>query len=242
MDTGHVDDWEIVVRLLVGGGLGAVIGFEREIDGHEAGVRTHCLLALGAALFGLLSVSAFSDFIGLRNSTNVNIDVSRIASYIPAGVGFIGAGTILKRHNRVRGLTTAASLWVAAAVGLAAGLGAWVATVAATVIGLLSLLAERPVEAITRRVRGRGGEVHVTVETADAAGTIAHLCDLAGTRGHVHQVDRSDDGALVVVLRTGPASPDDVTRLVGRIVGLPGVRAVHHETGGGGRAGGRGGG
>lgn len=135
---------ETALRLGVASVFGAVIGLEREIDGHDAGVRTHMLLALGAAVFGALSVGAFESFLGPRNSTDVSYDPSRIASYVAAGIGFLGGGVIMKRDEGVKGLTTAASLWVVSAVGLAAGLGFWPAATVGSAIALVVLVAERP--------------------------------------------------------------------------------------------------
>jgi putative Mg2+ transporter-C (MgtC) family protein len=226
IDTGHVSHLEAIARLAAAGGLGALIGFEREVDGHEAGVRTHSLLALGAALFGLLSVSAFSGFVMPRNDTNVTLDVSRIASYIPAGIGFLGGGVILKRHNRVKGLTTAASLGVVSAVGLAAGLGAWLAACAAAAICLLGLLAERPLALLMGRLRGHSGHLTVEVQPDSSTETLAALVDLVGARGRVLKVERADDGGLSVEVRAGPRSPAEISVLTTTVAGLPGVRAV----------------
>jgi putative Mg2+ transporter-C (MgtC) family protein len=148
---------ETALRLVAGAGFGGVLGIEREWRGHEAGARTHMLLALGAALFGVLSVGAFGGFFAQRASTDVSMDPTRIASYVAAGIGFLGAGTIMKEGDRVRGLTTAASLWAVAAVGLASGLGFWPGAVIASAIALVTLLAERPLRAMTRRWPGSGG-------------------------------------------------------------------------------------
>ena len=133
--------------------FGAVFGFEREVDGHDAGLRTHVLLALGAALFGALSVGAFGEFVAPRNSTDLNIDPTRIASYVAAGVGFLGCGAIIKQGERVRGLTTSASLWVAAAVGLSSGLGFWSGSMIASGIAIVVLVADRPLQKLTARTR-----------------------------------------------------------------------------------------
>lgn len=135
------------MRLLVAASLGGLLGLQREQHGRSAGLRTHMLLSLGAALFAVVSVSGFDDFlVDDRGSTNVTFDPGRIASYVAAGVGFIGGGTILKRQREgdVKGLTTAASLWVAAAIGVACGLGVWVAPVVAAAIALVSLAVLHP--------------------------------------------------------------------------------------------------
>lgn len=152
----HVSLAETALRLGVASLFGGIIGLEREVDGHDAGTRTHMLLALGAAVFGVLSVGAFADFLAPRNSTDISFDPSRVASYVAAGVGFLGGGAILKRAEGVKGLTTAASLWVVAAVGLAAGLGFWPAAAVGSGIALVVLVAERPLRRVLSKRQGGG--------------------------------------------------------------------------------------
>jgi len=150
----HLGTWVVLARLAGATGLGMLLGIDRELDGHEAGIRTHALLALGSALFGAISVGAFGAYVvASKSATNVTVDVSRVASYVAAGVGFLGAGTILKKGDRVKGLTTAASLWVTAAVGLAAGLGFWPGAVAAALLAFAGLVSERPVKWLRARSR-----------------------------------------------------------------------------------------
>lgn len=145
--------YEILGRLALAAVLGAVVGLERESAGQDAGFRTHLMVALGAALFGAVSVGAFDRFV-TDDPTNVRVDVTRIASYVAAGVGFIGGGVILKHAGNVRGITTATSLWTAAAIGLAAGVGFWFGALAATVIALVALAGLKPLSGwIGRRSR-----------------------------------------------------------------------------------------
>jgi putative Mg2+ transporter-C (MgtC) family protein len=139
------DSADVIVRLVVAALLGGVLGAEREFDGQDAGLRTHLLLSLGAALFGAISVGAFADFAGDPGETNIRIDVTRVASYVAAGIGFIGGGTILKHRGTVSGITTATSLWTTAAVGLAVGLGLWVGALTATALALVALRGLKPV-------------------------------------------------------------------------------------------------
>ncbi len=103
MDVADLSTLDVVVRVVGGALLGAVVGIERESAGQEAGFRTHLLLAAGAALFSVASVGAFDSFI-TDSDTNVQIDVTRIASYVAAGIGFIGGGVIVKQHGSVRGI------------------------------------------------------------------------------------------------------------------------------------------
>jgi len=133
---------DLSLRLMVGLVLGAVIGFERELHRQPAGFRTHSLVALGAALFTV--VSAF----GFEGSM---VDPTRIAAQIVSGIGFIGAGTILQHRGHIRGLTTAASLWSVAAIGTAAGAGMYVVAVVGTVLVLVVLSLLDWVENFTKR-------------------------------------------------------------------------------------------
>jgi putative Mg2+ transporter-C (MgtC) family protein len=130
------------VRLAAGLVLGAVIGFERELHRQPAGFRTHSLVALGAALFTIVSAYAF---------VGPMVDPTRIAAQIVSGIGFIGAGTILQHRGSVRGLTTAASLWAVAAIGTAAGAGLLVMAVVGTVLILVVLQLLDVVEGFARR-------------------------------------------------------------------------------------------
>ncbi len=136
--------YEIVGRIGLAALLGGLLGFEREFDGNFAGLRTHLLLTVGAALFAVVSVAGFDAMITERANSNVNVDVTRIAAYIAPGVGFIGGGAILKANGRIRGLTTAASLWTAAGIGVACGVGFWIGAVTATVIALIALEVLQP--------------------------------------------------------------------------------------------------
>jgi putative Mg2+ transporter-C (MgtC) family protein len=123
------------LRLLLAAVLGAIIGFQRERAHRPAGLRTHILIATGAALFTLISTYAFP-----------TADPSRIAAGVVTGIGFLGAGTILHRTRVVEGLTTAASIWAVAAIGMAAGSGLYILSVVATVIVFIVLLLPHPGE------------------------------------------------------------------------------------------------
>ena len=111
---------ETLLRLLVAAGLGGVIGLERELDEKAAGLRTHMLVSVGAALFTLVGAYGFSDFF---DGNTVSFDPSRVAAQIVTGIGFLGAGVIFRQGFTVRGLTTAASLWLVGAIGRALGGG-----------------------------------------------------------------------------------------------------------------------
>ena len=130
-DLGLATEINLAVRLAMGLVLGAVIGFERELQRQPAGFRTHSLVALGAALFTVVSGYGFGG--------GDNVDPTRIAAQIVSGIGFIGAGTILQYRGHIRGLTTAASLWAVAGVGMAAGAGLYGVAVSGTALMLVVL-------------------------------------------------------------------------------------------------------
>ncbi|MEK6350688.1 MAG: MgtC/SapB family protein, partial [Burkholderia sp.] len=138
-----LNNFELVMRLVLAAALGSVIGFERERLSWAAGLRTHMLVCVGSALIMIVSAFGFADVLG---KPQIVLDPSRIAAQVVSGIGFLGAGSILMRGEIVRGLTTAASLWSVAAVGLAVGGGLYVAAIAATVIVLVILAGIKPLE------------------------------------------------------------------------------------------------
>ena len=134
---------ELVLRLVVAAVLGGLVGLERERLEWAAGMRTHALVSLGSALFMVVSIFGFSDIL---NEQHVILDPSRVAAQVASGIGFIGAGTIIFRREIVKGLTTAASIWAVAAVGLAVGGGMFLAAISATLLALALLVLARPVK------------------------------------------------------------------------------------------------
>ena len=138
-----LDDQQTILRLVIAAAAGSVIGLERERLQWAAGLRTHMLVCVGSCLVIIVSAFGFEDV--LRDK-NVVLDPSRIAAQVVSGIGFLGAGTILLRGEIVRGLTTAASLWAVAAIGLAVGSGLYVAALSTTVIVLLILAGIKPIE------------------------------------------------------------------------------------------------
>jgi uncharacterized membrane protein YhiD involved in acid resistance len=146
---------ELALRLIAGLALGAIIGFEREMHRQPAGFRTHSLVSLGAALFAIISAYGYG---------GANIDPTRITAQIVSGIGFIGAGTILQSRGRVRGLTTAASLWSVAAIGTAAGTGLYVLAMLGTVLILVVLSLLDRVEDFARQRFALGPEENEVLE------------------------------------------------------------------------------
>lgn len=166
---------EMIVRLLVAAAAGSVIGFERERLQWAAGLRTHMLVCVGSCLVIIVSAYGFSDVLG----PHVVLDPSRVAAQVVSGIGFLGAGTILLRGEVVKGLTTAASLWAVAAIGLAIGTGLYVAGLATTAIVLLILAGIKPIE---ERFRDRTQTRQVVISAKRNAISMATLHDVLGGR------------------------------------------------------------
>ena len=164
-------DAGLAIRLLVAATLGALVGLEREIHEHPAGMRTHLLVSLGSAGFTVLSIFAFAA---------PGADPGRIAAQIVSGIGFLGAGAILKEGATIRGLTTAASLWAVAAVGMAAGAGAWIVAVTITAIAIISLW---PLRLVAERFIGRDPHTVRVRLIVDDPQALAQVLDVIGENG-----------------------------------------------------------
>jgi putative Mg2+ transporter-C (MgtC) family protein len=190
---------QLVLRLAVAAVLGCLVGLERERLEWAAGMRTHALVSLGAALFMVVSMFGFSDVL---NEQRVILDPSRVAAQVASGIGFIGAGTIILRREIVKGLTTAASIWAVAAVGLAAGGGMFLAAGSATLLALALLVLARPVK--QRLFPNRKAARRVTlVLTQDAS--------LAELRS---EVDAAEVHLDRIVVRPSPTDDEDTAELV----------------------------
>ncbi|MGA1845434.1 MAG: MgtC/SapB family protein [bacterium] len=144
---------EMTLRLGIAAVLGGIIGIERERHGRPAGFRTHILVSLGSALIMMVSLYIYEIFIHFQTANYASgVDPGRVASMVVAGIGFIGAGTIMQSRGSIWGLTTAACLWVSAGIGLAVGCGYYTPAIIATLISLITLvLLKRPVEHLIRK-------------------------------------------------------------------------------------------
>ncbi len=208
----------LIIRLLGAAAMGAAIGLEREHHGHPAGTRTHLLVALGSAVFTELSIYGFP------SSPSAPVDPTRIAAQIVTGIGFLGAGAIIKYGASIRGLTTAASLWCAAAVGMAAGTGAWVLAIAGSVIVVVSL---GPVGWMTNRVglAGREADLRLSVVDLDVLGPVSR--ELLARRVEVLQLTTSrNEGRYDVDLHLHLPSQLVRLDLIGALERIEGVEVI----------------
>ncbi len=153
-----IDENTALLRLLLAFGLGFALGFEREVRGQDAGLRTHILVCLGSCLFTLASLYVAAP-LGPDTPQEVRADVTRIASQVVVGIGFLGGGAILRHGTSIKGLTTAANLWLTASVGLSVGLGFNVPAAATVGLSLVTLVGLRFFERLIRRFRKRYGVV-----------------------------------------------------------------------------------
>jgi putative Mg2+ transporter-C (MgtC) family protein len=168
--------WTELLLLLIAFVLSMIIGVERQVQQKSAGVRTHTLVGTGAAVFTLVSGFGFSNVLG----TEVNLDPSRIAAQVVSGVGFLGAGVIFMRRDMVRGLTTAATIWMTAAIGMACGAGMPVLALAAT---LMHLVAVGPLARLTKFLPSPDRRKLVTVRYVDGSGVLRAILATATAMG-----------------------------------------------------------
>ncbi|HVD25388.1 MAG TPA: MgtC/SapB family protein [Gaiellaceae bacterium] len=183
---------EIVARVVLAAALGGAIGLERELREREAGLRTHLLVSVGAALFTMVSAYAWTDW-HFSNRSGVVFDPTRIAAQIVSGIGFLGAGAIIRQGLSIRGLTTAATLWVVAAIGMASGVGYYEAAVVTTALVLVSLWPLR-VLAYKMSVRFRPEEGRLAVELLSGASAVSVLDAVERAGADVTGLEFQDEG------------------------------------------------
>jgi putative Mg2+ transporter-C (MgtC) family protein len=217
---------DVLLRLTVAAVLGGAIGMEREIREREAGLRTHLLVSVGAALFTLVSAYAWSDW-SFSTPRGIVFDPTRIAAQIVTGIGFLGAGAIIRQGLTVRGLTTAATLWLVAAIGMASGAGYWEAAVIATVGALVTLWPLRLVaHRVLQRIRPED-EQRLVVDLAGQQGAAPVLAALEGLGGRVSQFQLSESrDARELVLTVEFPERMEASSVAGRLAELEHVRGV----------------
>ncbi|WP_422936718.1 MgtC/SapB family protein [Sinomonas sp. P47F7] len=239
-----MDSWQLLLCLTIALALSTVVGVERQMNQKSAGIRTHTLVGVGAALFMVVSKYGFYD---VADASLVKLEPSHMAAQIVSGIGFVGAGLVFVRRNRVRGLTTASSIWLVAAIGSAAGAGLFIPAVFVTVVHFLVALGY---PYIVRRTRlGSIREHTVRVQYQDGTGALRRIllaCTSQGLAVHgfeMHQalepedppeiLDRkvSQNGSLltagnvveVELELTGTSSPP---KLVHALSSLDGIKSV----------------
>jgi putative Mg2+ transporter-C (MgtC) family protein len=188
---------ELLGRVALAAALGGLLGLERELREREAGLRTHLLVSVGSALFTIVSAYGFHEFLASGSSV-VRADPSRIAAQIVTGIGFLGAGAIIRQGLSVRGLTTAATLWVVAAIGMASGAGYYSAAVITTAVAIFALWPLRIVAfRLVRRYRGETGLLLVQLASGQSPSGVIDEVERVGAKIETIEISQEADRRTV---------------------------------------------
>ena len=219
--------WELLARLILAAALGSLIGLERERLLWAAGLRTHMLVSVGSCLIIIVSAYGFGPVLG----PHVILDPSRIAAQVVSGIGFLGAGSIILRNEAIKGLTTAASVWAVAAIGLAAGAGLYIASIETTVIILIILAGLKPLE---ERFRASRRKLELRLKTRSGEMSVGLLEQALGERASrirqlvVRPAEEADvDDVRLTLTRV---SKTDSENIVARLKAIPFVHEVLKES------------
>lgn len=212
---------EILVRLVVAAVCGSVIGYQREITERPAGFRTHVLVCIGSALIMMVSIYPFGDA--------SRVDPTRIAAQVVTGIGFLGAGTIIRQGSIVRGLTTAASLWTIAGVGLAVGAGFYSAALLATTLVFVVLSGFKIIE--TRLMGTKGAQV-LLVRIEDKPGMLGGIGSAFGEMSvNIKNIEMVQEEGRIAQIRLALEIPKSVsmTTIIERLVSIEGLKTAEWE-------------
>jgi putative Mg2+ transporter-C (MgtC) family protein len=221
-------DGEVVARLLTAAVLSGLVGVEREATDQPAGLRTHIAVGLGAGLFGVISTLGFDEFDQRRAGTVLQADVTRVASNVVVGVGFLGAGVIFRQGSSIKNLTTAASLWAVAAIGLASGVGDLTTAAVGTAVLLVSLVVLRPIRTVIRaRLGSDAAEIRIELGHGVNAGDLLAALEQIGRIDMTRVEIEREEGRSIVTTRIKPGD-GGVQALVAAAGAVPGVERVSH--------------
>lgn len=222
-----VNHLELVARIAGGAMLGAVIGYERHRHGRPAGLRTHLLVAMGAATFMVISAQ-FVYYQRYGRDDLVSVDGSRIAASVVSGIGFLAGGSILRSGAAIQGLTTAAGLWLVTAIGLCAGAGMYIEATAVTLFGMIALTTLRRFEDKDDKHVRRRLSLVLGEESPGVSAIVAVLNELGATVSDVEYERRLDDKKrLAVTLDVRLPTRVGLAALIEKLESQPGIRRVH---------------
>lgn len=219
-------DMDMVLRLIMAAFLGSLVGLEREIHGRPAGFRTHLLVAMGSALFVVVSQEFYRQFGNFSGQGPIGVDPGRVAAQVVTGIGFLGAGAIIRDRGAIRGLTTAACLWITAAIGVACGVGMIAVAMLSTVLALASLLSLKIVERTIRKDL----YFHVTLQSADLPGQLEKI-DAAVNECGAEQMETAiqrdlETGVMQYDFRVRTSSHAVSCRLLDVLSAVHGIRKI----------------
>jgi putative Mg2+ transporter-C (MgtC) family protein len=218
--------WELLARILAAAALGGLVGLEREFSDQPAGFRTHILVSLGAAVFTMAGAYGVGPFLG-EGPIRVSFDPTRVAAQVVTGIGFLGAGAIMRQGATARGLTTAAALWVTAAIGTAAGLGYWGGAIAATLTAVLSLYGLKRFE---KSIFGRlkRGQHRLVIEMSPKLrlSDLAHTIENRGGRMQSMKLMSDEEGNRHLAATVNVQRGSSVEAILDDISEITGVRNV----------------
>jgi putative Mg2+ transporter-C (MgtC) family protein len=227
----HISNLELTIRMITAVVLGGAIGLEREYSNHAAGFRTHILVCIGSTVIMLLSIYGFGEF---ADEFNVRMDPARLAAQVISGIGFLGAGAILRNGSSITGLTTAASIWVVAAIGLAVGAGFYYPAALTTVLVLVILFLLNKWEKHLLRHR-RNHEV--TIKILDKPGTLGKIATKFGEQGvtirnltmstiESDTIVDDDEGTMEIRFQLKAPNPTKMLKAIEEIMRVPEVLKI----------------
>jgi putative Mg2+ transporter-C (MgtC) family protein len=217
--------WELLLRLVTGTVLGGVIGYERDVHGRPAGLRTHVIVALASSTFMVISTQ-FVHFQTYAKGDLVAVDPSRIAASAVSGIGFLGAGAILRTGISVQGLTTAAGLWLVAAIGLCSGAAMYAESVVVTAVGLAALTVLRRFEDKEDNVRRRRISLVLGAAAPPAATILSKLEQLGVVVSQAEYEKAIDEGRVSITLDAQIPASLDGERLIATLETQPGLQSM----------------
>lgn len=214
----------MLLKLVLSVALGALIGFERESKNRPAGLRTNILVCLGATLVQIVSIDIFYQYKGI-----VNIDPARLGAQVISGIGFLGAGTIMREGASIKGLTTAAGLWVVACIGLAIGNGSYIVAIAAAALAYMTLTMLRGVES---RVTKKSPYYELEIQMENKPGQIGRMGQLLGGMGvNITNIEFKEYGGELLTLYVSMKVPQNVEKreILKRLMVADGVFLVNER-------------
>lgn len=217
----ELEAWEVILRVVLAALLGASLGFEREVSEQPAGFRTHILVSVGAALFTLAGAYSFTP----DPASGFRFDPTRVAAQVVTGIGFLGAGAIIKQGISIRGLTTAASLWVTASLGMGVALGYYVGTVTAAVVALTALLFLKAFKrGMVGKLSRQRRRLVVMIEDHFDLPQFARILGAVGARVGAIKIREGDEGDSYLVLELHLSSDSDLDGILHTSRDFAGVR------------------